>query len=67
MKSNKIKKSKNRENNIISFLNKRIKRINETLKKRKNKFKEAKDDLFSDKQFEKNISSYSKISLLIKK
>ena len=67
MKSNKNKKNKTRENNIISFLNERIKRIKRDLENRKNKFKNAKDDLFSDKLFEKNISSHSKISLLIKK
>ena len=67
MKSIKKKKNQTKENNIILFLNDRIKRINKNIENKKNKFKEAKNDLFSDKKFEKNISSHSKISFLIKK
>ena len=61
------KKDKAKEPKIISFLNDRIKRIKQNLEDKKGKYKEAKEDLFSDKKFEKNISSYSKISSLIKK
>ena len=68
MKSQKNKKSKLKENNnLLTFLNERIKRINKNLEKRKNKFRESKNDLFSDKNFSKNITSHSNISLLIKK
>ena len=67
MKAIKKKKNQTKENNIISFLNDRIKRINKNIENKKNKYKEAKNDLFSDKNFEKNISSHSKISFLIKK
>ena len=67
MKSNKKKKAKSVETDIISFLDKRIKRIKNNLESKINKFKEAKNDLFSDKTFNKNISSLSNISMLIKK
>ena len=67
MKSQKNKKSKLKENNLLTFLNERIKRINKNLERRKNKFKESKNDLFSDIKFSKNITSHSNISLLIKK
>lgn len=67
MKSTKNKNSKLKENNFIKFLNERIKRINNNLEKRKNKFRDSKNDLFSDKKFSKNISSNSNISLIIKK
>ena len=67
MKSNKKKKAKSVETDIISFLDKRIKRIRNNLESKINKFKEAKNDLFSDKTFNKNISSLSNISMLIKK
>ena len=67
MKSNKKKKTKSVESDIISFLDKRIKRIKNNLESKINKFKEAKNDLFSDKTFNKNISSLSNISMLIKK
>jgi hypothetical protein len=67
LKSNKKKKAKSVETDIISFLDKRIKRIKNNLESKINKFKEAKNDLFSDKTFNKNISSLSNISMLIKK
>jgi hypothetical protein len=67
LKSNKKKKTKSVESDIISFLDKRIKRIKNNLESKINKFKEAKNDLFSDKTFNKNISSLSNISMLIKK
>ena len=67
MKSNKKKKAKSVETDFISFLDKRIKRIKNNLESKINKFKEAKNDLFSDKTFNKNISSLSNISMLIKK
>ena len=67
MKSNKKKKTKSVESDIISFLDKRIKRIKNNLESKINKFREAKNDLFSDKTFNKNISSLSNISMLIKK
>ena len=67
MKSNKKKKAKSVETDIISFLDKRIKRIRNNLESKINKFREAKNDLFSDKTFNKNISSLSNISVLIKK
>ena len=67
MKSNKKKKAKSVETDIISFLDKRIKRIRNNLESKINKFREAKNDLFSDKTFNKNISSLSNISMLIKK
>ena len=67
MKSNKKKKTKSVESDIISFLDKRIKRIKNNLESKINKFREAKNDLFSDKTFNKNISSLSNISVLIKK
>ena len=67
MKSNKKKKAKSVESDIISFLDKRIKRIKNNLESKINKFREAKNDLFSDKTFNKNISSLSNISVLIKK
>ena len=67
MKSNKKKKAKSVETDFISFLDKRIKRIRNNLESKINKFKEAKNDLFSDKTFNKNISSLSNISMLIKK
>ena len=67
MKSNKKKKAKSVETDIISFLDKRIKRIKNNLESKINKFREAKNDLFSDKTFNKNISSLSNISMLIKK
>ena len=67
MKSNKKKKAKPIENNIISFLDKRIKRIKNNLDSKINRFKKSKNDLFSDKTFNKNISSLSNVSMLIKK
>jgi hypothetical protein len=67
LKSNKKKKTKSVESDIISFLDKRIKRIKNNLESKINKFREAKNDLFSDKTFNKNISSLSNISVLIKK
>ena len=68
MKSQKNKKSKLKENNnLLTFLNERIKRINKNLERRKNKFRESRNDLFSDTKFSQNITSHSNISLLIKK
>ena len=67
MKSNKKKKINSVEIGMKSFLDKRIQRINRNLENKKNKFKNSKNDLFSDQQFLQNISSHSKISLLIKK
>ncbi len=61
------KKDKAKESKIISFLNDRIKRINKRLENKKEKYKAAKNDLFNDKKFEQDITSYSRISLLIKK
>ena len=61
------KKDKAKEPKIIAFLNDRIKRINKKLEDKKEKYKKAKEDLFSDKKFETHISNYSKISSLIKK
>ena len=61
------KKDKTKESKIISFLNDRIKRINKRLENKKEKYKAAKNDLFNDKKFEQDITSYSRISLLIKK
>ena len=52
---------------IISFLDKRIERISKELSDKKNKFKKSKEDLFSDINFNKNIASFSKMSLLIKR
>ena len=52
---------------IMSFLDKRIKRISDELDGKKNRFNKSKEDLFSDSNFTKNIASYSKISLLIKR
>ena len=52
---------------IMSFLDNRIKRINNELESKKNRFNKSKADLFSDSNFAKNIESYSKISLLIKR
>ena len=52
---------------IMSFLDNRIKRINNELESKKNRFNKSKADLFSDSNFDKNIASYSKISLLIKR
>ena len=66
MKSNKKKKNKV-ESTIASFLNRRIQRINKNLENKKEKYKKSKSDLFSDIKFDENISSYSNISLLIKK
>ncbi len=66
MKSNKKKKNK-AESSITSFLNRRIQRINKNLENKKEKYKKSKNDLFSDIKFDENISSYSNISLLIKK
>ena len=66
MKSNKKKKNKV-ESTITSFLNRRIQRINKNLENKKEKYKKSKSDLFSDIKFDENISSYSNISLLIKK
>ena len=61
------KKDKAKESKIISFLNDRIKKINKRLENKKEKYKAAKNDLFNDKKFEQDITSYSRISLLIKK
>ena len=61
------KKDKTKESKIISFLNDRIKKINKRLENKKEKYKAAKNDLFNDKKFEQDITSYSRISLLIKK
>ena len=66
MKSNKKKKNKV-GSTITSFLNRRIQRINKNLENKKEKYKKSKNDLFSDIKFDENISSYSNISLLIKK
>ena len=68
MKSNKKKKTKIKvkEVNIITFLNERIKRINKALEKNQKKFQESKNNLFSDKQFFKNISKHSKLISIIK-
>ena len=66
MKSNKKKKNKV-GSAVTSFLNRRIQRINKNLENKKEKYKKSKNDLFSDIKFDENISSYSNISLLIKK
>jgi len=66
LKSNKKKKNKV-GSTITSFLNRRIQRINKNLENKKEKYKKSKNDLFSDIKFDENISSYSNISLLIKK
>ena len=52
---------------IISFLDKRLERISKELEKKKNMFNKSKNDLFSDKNFDKNIGAYSRMSLLIKR
>ena len=52
---------------IISFLDKRIERISKELSDKKNRFDKSKEDLFSDNIFNKNIASFSKMSLLIKR
>ena len=52
---------------IISFLDKRMERINKELEKKKIQFNKSKNDLFTDSNFDKNIAAYSRISLLIKK
>ena len=52
---------------IMSILDKRIERISNELERKKNRFNKSKEDLFSDNNFTKNIASYSKISLLIKR
>ena len=52
---------------IISFLDKRLERISKELEKKKNMFNKSKNDLFSDKNFDKNIAAYSRMSLLIKR
>ena len=51
----------------MSILDKRIQRISNELERKKNRFNKSKEDLFSDNNFTKNIASYSKISLLIKR
>ena len=52
---------------IISFLDKRIQKIRAEFESKKNKFNKSKNDLFSDNNFTKNIASFSKMSLLIKR
>ena len=52
---------------IISFLDKRIERISKELSDKKYRFDKSKEDLFSDNIFNKNIASFSKMSLLIKR
>ena len=56
-----------KENDIISFLDKRIQRLNKELQEKKGIFNQSKQYLFSDDNFLKNISYYSKMSLLIKR
>ena len=53
--------------NLISFLDKRIERIDKELEEKKIRFNISKADLFSDEIFAKNIEAYSKMSLLIKR
>ncbi len=52
---------------MISFLDKRIQRLNKELQEKKEIFNQSKIYLFSDDNFIKNISSFSNISLLIKR
>ena len=66
MKSRQKNKTTTTKIDIISFLDKRIQRISSELEIKKNQFNKSKNDLFSDTIFSKNISAYSKMSLLIK-
>ena len=66
MKSRQKNKTTTTKIDIISFLDKRIQRISNELEIKKNQFNKSKNDLFSDNIFSKNISAYSKMSLLIK-
>ena len=66
MKSHQKNKTTTTKIDIISFLDKRIQRISSELEIKKNQFNKSKNDLFSDIIFSKNISAYSKMSLLIK-
>ena len=62
-----INKPLSKGNNMISFLDKRIQRLNKELQEKKEIFNQSKIYLFSDDNFIKNISSFSNISLLIKR